>query len=326
MRNVLKQIAMSGIVVLFSALIVGCDSSKALNYDYQVGDQERIKVTRSNHYESWVEMPDKEPSQRNARTKTQELVLSRQVESVEADGTALMKVTIEKATVNLNIDTQKSKSKHSYVSTAESTESTWSNQPAIAGAVYRIRIAPDTSVLEVMGLEEARKALQIKEEDKGIAAGLLNEDSILKVHERSFVQHYPQTDVLEPVPDAMIKAKGLRKTYNYMKDAQTNQVWFEVNGEAAYNVPEDFPEPPKPFNPGQTMIISVSDMDELTIKGQGQFDLATHSVLNEQNHIKCSLLITESSLSGQFGKPGKEGDGGVMITVTELNDAFEKLP
>lgn len=320
----IKHILLSGLIALFAG-ITGCQQADSLKCQYQSGSSERIKVSQEKHYESWVEMPEKEPSQRNSRSNRQELTLLRQIESVESDGSALMVITIEKAEVTLNINTQNSKSTHSYVSTVEKTDTTWGNEPKIAGTTYKIKISPDTTVLEVIGLDQARSQLKLKEDSRGVVANLLTEKAIRKIHERNFVKDYPGPEALMPVPDAMIKAKAIRKSYTYQNDAEANRITAQSTGEPLYTLPEGFAKPPTPTNPGQTMIISIGEMDELTVQGQGEFDLAKGTVVSEQNNIKCILLITESNLSGQGDQAGKKGSGGIMFTVTEIKENFEQL-
>lgn len=320
MLKQMKHVVMSGIITLFVGL-VGCQQANQIRCQYQSGQSERITVAQEKNYESWVEMPEKEPTQRNSRKNRQELTLLRHVDSVASDGSALMTITIEKAEVALDIDTQKSKSKHHYTSTAENTNTTWGNEPAVAGVSYQIKIAPDTRVLEIIGLDEARTGLNIKKDAKGIASNILSEEAIRVIHERSFVKDSPGPEALAPIPDAMIKAKAIRKTYNYQQDAE--HITALSVGEAAYTAPEGFPEPPTPSNMGQTMIINISEMDKLIVQGRGVFDLNTGSVTSEENNIKCTLVIDESNLSAQFGKEDKKGSGGVMFTVTEIKNTFD---
>ena len=121
MTKQIKHVALLGFITLLVSM-VGCQQANLLRCQYRPDQSERIKVTQQRKYESWVEMPGKEPAQHNSRENKQELTLLRQVESVASDGSALMTVTIEKAEVTLDINTQNSKSKHRYISTAGKTD------------------------------------------------------------------------------------------------------------------------------------------------------------------------------------------------------------
>jgi len=140
----------------------------ALRCRYTVGSVERARFANSSQNKVWVEMPDKEPSEPQSNETQREIVLRSEVEKVQEDGSAIIKVTIEQAKVSETVITKETKQTakdaektlkdtkrtNTYSSDAEGTKSTWRNQPKLAGASYKIEIAPDTTVKEIMGLEE----------------------------------------------------------------------------------------------------------------------------------------------------------------------------
>lgn len=338
MITFMKQIGLFGLMVLLASMI-GCQKAQvetpapataldevqvALECQYEVGQSERVVVTHEKKYESWVEMPGKDSAVRNSRTNGREVTMLREVKSVEADGSALIEVTLESVEVHLEIDTQKSKSKHHYTSNKTGTDSSWDNEPEVAGTSYQIRVAPDTTVLEVIGLDAARSNLKIKEGDKGIVANLLTEKGVKRLHERSFVQDYPGPDAVMAIPDAMIKAQAIQKTYVYKNNGKTI-VALSI-GEALHTLPEGVTAPPKASDMGQTMILSMSEMDELVVSGRGVFDLKRSAVVSEENSIKSVLIFDEASLSAKFNKPESKGTGGLMFTVTEITSSYKVLP
>ena len=91
-----------GAVALF--FLAGCAESQLLRCKYTVGKVERVRYYREFIYRSWVEMPGKGSTKSGMRKTVEELIVRREVESVEPDGSAVIKVTFEKAM--MTIDTQ----------------------------------------------------------------------------------------------------------------------------------------------------------------------------------------------------------------------------
>ncbi|MCH9021904.1 MAG: hypothetical protein IID32_03990, partial [Planctomycetes bacterium] len=259
----------------------------SLRCKYRVGEVERVRFYREFQYRSWLEMPGKEPTKSGMRTIVEELIVRRKVESVEPDGSAVIKVTFEKAM--MTIDTQKTPNLYRYISDINNTTTSQSPGPKLAGVSYRIRIAPDTSVLEIIGLDEQRRKLKLTDPATGVVSNWLSENSIRRLHERDFVKRCPdkatynQTCMsLVSIPDGMIKAKAIRNTYTIGAGAVKNDTgqWVTVTnqGEPAYKVPDDFPPPPKPSHVGAVRIVSASEMEELKVEGTGTFDLTAAAV------------------------------------------------
>ena len=323
--------------VVFLA-VVGCGGSESqlgkgasLRCVYKVGDVQKIRLQRQLLYRSWVEMPDKEPAESGMRKTFEELIVKREVESVAPDGTAVMKVTFEKAV--MAVETKKSQNLFRYSSDMQNTETTNSQEPKLAGVFYRIRIAPDTSILEITGLEEQRKELKFDETTKGVVSNWLSEKSIRRLHERDFIKQCPikatynQTyESLVSIPDPMVKARAIRKTYTIGSSAVKELVTVTTSGEAAYKVPDGFPAAPKPPHMGAMMIVNASEMNELDIEGTGTFDLATATIQSDTYRVNCTLVISGDTLFGQTPKPGQEGKGGEMFTTIEFSETYELLP
>jgi len=322
-----------GAVVVFP--LAGCVEPQLLRCKYTVGEVQRIRFYREFQYRSWVEMPDEEPTESGMRTTVEELIVRRKVESVEPDGSAVMKVTIEKAMMTVN--TKKSPNLYRYISDINNTTTSQSQGPKLAGTSYRIRIAPDTSVLEIIGLDEQRSKLKLTETTAGVVNNWLSEVSIRRLHERDFVKRAPdkatynQTYMsLVAIPDGMIKAKAIRNIYTIGTGAVKNDMgeWMTVTikGEPAYRVPIDFPPPPKPSHMGAVVIVSASEMEELKVEGTGTFDLTAAAVRGDRYHVKCMLVISGDTLFGKIPQAGEEGKGGEMFTTIEYTETYELLP
>ena len=337
----MKTVKHSGLVAMAIGMmaLAGCGQALKSACQYEPGQSERVRISQDKLYKIWVEMPGNPPTPTITRQEKFEIVLLREVESVEPDGSAIMKITVESIDRTLNIESKQGDKSLRYLSTADKTQSggDWRGEPKLAGAAYKIRITPKTLVTEIIGLEELRAQLNLKEDAAGPVAAMLTEKEIKRLHERLFLQDSPAKidlkkgyEKLVPIPDATIKAKGVRKTYTISQtpsnDDQQRLVTMTSTGQAAHTVPEDFVAGPVPTNMFQKMIVETSEMDELIIKGQGVFDAAAGSVRSETNEVKCTLILDGSSLTGQFA-PGKEGgSGGEMFTFTHFTDTFEVLP
>ena len=311
---------------------------------YNTGLAERVRLTSRTMNKVWVEMPGKESTNPSMNETESEIVLRSEVESVQQDGSAVIKVTIETVKLNLKSDVNDKAKTDKYSSSDKETTSTWSGAPKLAGASYKIKIAPDTTVLEVMGLDELRKTLKIKSDDRGIVPRLISESNIKKYHQHPFIQYSPAkvpeekgADFALPkkyeknviLPDAMIKAKAVKKIYQpaqVQQQGDSQIVTISINGEPLYVLPEGVAQPIEPNNFGQTLIKKMSEMQELKITGQGVFDLTAGKTLSDKNDIDCTLILLEEDIG--MGDPNKKkgkGSGGVMFTKVERRSSYEVL-
>ncbi len=298
---------------------------------YKAGDSDKVRVFRERFYRTWVEMPGEEPSVPGSRRSNMEVTLQRDVEKVNADGSALMKVTVLEVKRHLDIDTTNKKSKFKYISNSEENESTWDGQPPISGASYKIVVAPDTTVKEIIGIDELKSEYKLTDKTR-IVSSLFEDDLIGKIHERAFIRDIAAGEATDtgvaallPNEEATIKARAIRNTY-VRGETQGDVVTVSFTGEAAFAVPEGFPDAAKPSDMMQVTIVTNSDMDELAVAGEGRFDQAAGKVLSETSSVKCTLILDGSKL---FAKPDQEPNpkaGGEMFTVTELRETFEVLP
>ncbi len=319
------------VLVLLAAglLAAGCQE-QILRCRYQVGDVEKVRYTGERVYKSWLEMPGKDPQDVGTNRTREEVVMVREVESVEADGGAVMKVTLESVMIELSGKDEAAAKK--YVSNADGTSS-WGSEPGLAGKSYRIRIAPDTRVLEVMGLSEVRQQAGIQEGDKGVVARMLEEDRIKRYHQHDFVMYSPKSvsgqkgydSEMLPLPDDMIKATAIKK--HYTAAASGDVIEVSGRGEAVHGTVPGFEEP-KINQFGQAIIKQQSDMQKLEITDEGRFGISQGKVLQDNKEVTCSLVLLEENLfGGQAGANAKKKDEwGVMYTDIYLKSQFEVLP
>jgi len=324
--RLIRNFMLSTIAISLLAL-TGCEESPTRQY--KVGDADRIRFTWGVHDNSWVEMEGKEPSMHSGRTTDQEIIVRRQVESVDSDGSAVMKVTFEKVDINIFTQMIESDATYKYSSTAEKTESSKKEEPSLAEASYKIKIAPDTTVLEIIGLEELRKSINLTE--KSTLNLILDAEAIKLCHQRDCARFAPVSkdayEALVPVRHEMIKAKAIKKTFkrNPVKtEGDTQLVQIDIGGEAIHILPEGWDEPKQPGF--RAFVKNLSEMTEFNISGQGTFDLDTAQALRENTEINCTLMLLEAEVFAAHGKRMPKQADNVMFTKIKLYQDFELLP
>ncbi|KPK76608.1 MAG: hypothetical protein AMJ79_06110 [Phycisphaerae bacterium SM23_30] len=324
---------MVGVLML---MVLGCPPSdskiEVSPPTYQPGQVEKVRFVRQDLYNSWVETPGQPQAMPSSREFTEEVVLSREVESVNSDGSMIMKVTFEQVNVTDKRKLENQENLITYRSTREKTESSEANEPALAGASYRIVLGPDTTVRGIMDLEQLRKELGIQEGASVIVARLLQENRLKITHEREFLQSGVQTGgqatKLFPVRSEWNKAQALEKTFR----AQNTQtplghpgLAVTMTGQAVYILPEGWPDPPRPEDPIRPILIEKSDMQPPEITGESLLDLTTGQVLRDNTKTKLTLIITSEKIAQEAGVEKKETVDQQMFMQIELTHQFETL-
>jgi len=321
-------------ITLMAGFLTGCETS-SLQRDFKVGDVERVRYANSQLYKNWVEMPNKEPSEPNTKETRYEMVLRQKVVSIGEDGSAILEVTIEKALLNIISNVNKKKTDMSFVSSKGKVKSDWPGERKIDGASYRIKMKPNTEVVEVIGLDKLHKKLNLKEDSR--AGWLLSEKQIKMYHEREFVKNAPSKVGLgkkyqkaSKLPHNMIKAKALEYNYTPVEIIEKNGVNLAVvniSGEALQTLPEGVEEVKGPGNFFQSFLIEKSDMQEFKITGKGLFDLTTGKARKENRDIDILLLLDgdKMNLGNPKSKDNAKGSGGKMFTVIKMHQTFETL-
>jgi len=191
----LKVVSVFIIASVVAGMQAGCGSSASMSCKYQQGDIQKIRYAGSTENRIWVEKADGQRQQTGQNMSRNEMIVSRQVESVASDGSAIMKVTFEQVEIAFESNVGKKSKQGAYKSTAESTTSSNPGEPALAGTSYKIRIAPDTTVLEIIGLDQLRKDLGISGNDELRVARLLSEENIRLCHECDFAKGCGRTGI-----------------------------------------------------------------------------------------------------------------------------------
>jgi len=328
----LRLVSVFIVASVIAVLQAGCGSA-LMSCKYREGDVQKIRYSSSTENRIWVEKADGQRQQTGQNMSRNEMVMSRQVESVASDGSAVMKVTFEQVEIEFESNVGERSKQGAYKSTIEKTTTNNPGEPALAGTSYKIRIAPDTTVLEIMGLEQLRKELGVSENDELRVARLLSEENIRLSHECDFVRYAPRSggsggsyekDV--KLPSGMIKAKALKKIYTPAKDVpadKSNLIAMELSGQPLYVLPKGVEEPESPQGVFPSMIKEMSDMQELKVSGTSFFDSATGTVLKSQEDIECLLSLAESKVTKKFKGDAKDtgtADNEMFTSVTIKRD------
>ena len=262
--------------------------------------------------------------------------MRREVESVnDKDHSAVMKVTLEKVDIGVKTVIPEKERFSYYRSSEEKTESNIPDSPKVAGTGYTIRLAPDTTVLEIIGLDELKTQLKIKEDSYSLAQLVLTPESVKELQERecrqSGVKPGKTLEKLTVLPHMMIKAQAINTTYTAdrgRKDGDVRWVTVTSTGEAVHTLPVGWDEPPGPTDPSRLMIKSMFDMQKLDVTSKGVFDANNGRVKSEQKHIFCSLVLLGEKIASQnpqrLQKKGKAA--GEMFVEMTVEQTFEVLP
>lgn len=326
-------------IFFIASMFTGCTTKTKMRCIYKPGDVDKIRFISGFDYKTWVEMPKKDKSNLNGRVSQREIVVSREVQSVEPDGSAIMKVTIESVKLSVTSKVEKKETKRSYISTGTENKTDFPGEPALAGTVYTIRIQPDTTVESIVELDNVLGKLGVTAESATVVSELLSPASIKQLHQCDFVAFGPASvsdemtynknvPIKGQMPDNIIKAQALNKTYTVQPIAEgTGQVVVAIGGEPLYVSPEGFEKLQEPSDMGMSMIKNSSVMDELTITGQGVFDLTTCKVVKTEDNINCKLILDGNDLGfgGQSKKNAKKGSQGFMYTTLKLFRSYEVI-
>jgi len=333
-----RLIKHSVILIMLVSIVVlaGCQSgtSTVLRYKYTAGDAEKVRFTAFSENKVWVEMPNKQPTKPQMNVRLIEVVMQREVESVEPGGSAIVKVTLEEVKISVKVDVSKKQSERVYHSTAAGTQSDFPEDAQLAGASYRIKIAADTTVEEILDIDQLKKDLGINAANMGVVGNIIGTDSIKRMHQQDFVMQSPATVNAGQVyasnvslPHPMIKAQAVKKIFTVDEKISENaagQVKVAVAGDALYVLPEGIEAPGELNDFGQIMIKDKSDMQEFAINGVGLFDAG--KVRQSNTAIDC-LLVLDGDKLGFGGKQNQDtkGKAGFMFTSVNLAETFEVM-
>ena len=314
--------------MIVAALLLTAGCGPAQQVLFQKGQVDTIHFVRTDNYRNWVEMPDQPPASESSRDFIEDLVLTREVEQVNADGSAILKVTFNQVNITDKRITPETKNLFQYSSNSEATKSTQPGEPPLAGASYRVKLAPDTTVQEIMGLSELRRKLGFAGDAVGLAAMMLNEERIKSCHEREFLQSGVTVDKpaakLFPVKHEMNKAQALEKTFNATLQPG-NIMSVAMTGDAVYVLPTGWAQPPQPSDPFRPFLKDKSDMQPPEITGQSLFDKNTNQVLQDYNSVKCLLILTDDKIAQSVDNKEIKTTGGLMFTEINLEYKFETI-
>ena len=94
----LQKLITLGLIITLMAT-AGC-APVILRSHYEVGQQQKIRFSQADLYYSWVDQPGKEPAHQSGREYNENIILQREVESIDEDGAAIVKVTFVKVDIS----------------------------------------------------------------------------------------------------------------------------------------------------------------------------------------------------------------------------------
>ena len=309
---------------------VGAGELDGLRLQFEPGAQVKARYASSEFYKTWVEIEGKQDTHAHSRETKDDVLFNVTVDKINGDGTAILRVDILEAQVTLSLDFPQKKTDQYYTSTAEKTDSNWDGEPALAGAVYHIRMAPDTTVEEIIDLKDLRRSLGFQDGASGAVSRLISKEAITRRHEREFVQFGAgpgrknnQTSELFAVNETMLKAQAVKRTFTTNPIDADGIVTITSTGEAIHTLPQGFEEPPQPNLFGQALIKDKSDMQELAVPGIGRFDTTSGRVLSEDNRLEVLLVLLGENIFESAKPKNTNVDPGVMFREVKRQRHFE---
>lgn len=323
-----KFLCLSGLLVGAAVLMTlgGCGTgmqSKPLEgLNYEPGQIEVVAFTQQETISNWVEAPQEAVAGRSFQEQNVRVVLQREVEGVALDGTIILKVTIEEVEIVDERQAGDSKNWYRYVSNATVTESSVEGEPPLAGIDYRVAMAANTTVKQIVGLDQVWNRLGVEKEAAGGYGLILDEDFIRTCHERGFVQagvREGQTvKRLAPVRNELVaaKVKAWEKVYRLNKIMAVSQESYlkaNMQGDPVTILPAGWTEPKTIDLPW----VQKGDIKEAMITGESLFDKENRRVLLDEESMRFQLeLSAENMGAGQ-------NTGQKMMTTVNMNNKFE---
>ena len=301
---------------------------------FKSGSKDKIRYKKDTLNRVWVEMQGKEPSETGRRTTALEYVISREVESVDDQGTATIKLTFDEVKLTLESNVQKKNKENSYISTPAKTSSTWKGEPGVAGQSVTVKVGKNGSILEFVDHAQLLEKLRVSKDDNSRVSYLIGEDSIRNIIERPFIKSCEGGKVLpsgwdayQEIPDAMLNAKAMRMLYvpdNFHAGDKVLNVKTAI--EPLYTVPDGMPEPPAAGDPFKMILKQNSDLQEPKVVSEAAFDIETGKVTKDMIDVEYLMILDGNQLfPEQRTGQKKDVDAGMMYTLIKITEDYEVI-
>ncbi len=301
---------------------------------YTAGEKDKIRYSKNTLNRVWVEMQGKEPSETGRRTTELEYIISREVQDVDGQGTATIKLTFDEVKLTLASNVQKKTKENSYISTPEKTTSTWKGEPGVAGKSVTVKVGKDGTIHELLDHDKLLEELHVTVDDNSRVSYLIGEESVRNIIERPFIKACEGGQVLpsgwdayQEIPDAMLNAKAMRMIYvpdNFTEGDNILNVKTSI--EPLYTVPEGMPEPPAAGDPFKMILKQNSDLQEPKVISEAVFDIEKGQVLKDLLDVEYLMILDGNQLfpEQRTGKK-KDVDAGMMYTLIKINEEYEVI-
>ena len=300
----------------------GAQSRPLVGLKYEPGQVEVVVFTQQESLSNWVEAPQEAVTGRSFREKNVQVVLRREVEGIALDGTIVMKVTIEEVEIVDERQAGDARNWYRYVSNETGTESSVEGEPPLAGIAYRVAMAANTTIKQIVGLDQVWIKLGVEKEAAGGFGLILDEDFIRTCHERGFLQAGVQKGQtvkrLAPVRNELVaaKVKAWEKVYRLgklMSVSQKEYLKASMQGDPATVLPAGWAEPRTIDLPW----VQKGEIKEAIITGESLFDQESQQVLRDEERMRFRLELSEEKMGAG------QNTGQKMITTVDVNHKFE---
>ncbi len=322
MNRIMQLLVVASVMVFF---IAGC--GPVVSYNLQPGYTDTISYTKHTTNRVWVEMKDKEPSETGRKNIDLEYNVTREIQSVESDGSLKVKLTFNKLSLEMvNVGGGKEK-KNYYISESGNTKSSWRGEPSVAGKSVTVKMLNDSSIV-FEDLAELRTSLKLTDGDNSTVAALISEKELKKVLERPFLVNCPKGNIaakswdsIEPIPDSMLNTKALRMIYSSAGENAEGDYVFNTDIEPLYTLPEGMEEAPA-GDPFRQILKDRSDLQEPEVESEAVLDPETGLVTKDMLNVTYLMIVDGNKLFPDQQKNSK-ADAGMMYIEIKINEDYE---
>ena len=293
--------------VLSILLVSGCAPSADLNLKFSADRTTAYKATTETVKLFRFDQPNL-GKLKEEQTKTLiEMEFTQTIQSVDADGNATAKITIDQLKIE---DVKKNELQFSFDSRSESDKNT--PLAKVLGTSYTIQISPDGRV-KVVDVKEARAALASRHIEK-VAKSILDAKLIVDRHQATLPQDMGKLSVEDtwtqtvPSPPGLLAPKTYEKTYT-LTDADEMTATIQMVATEAAEAASD-----TPVKSGMGMFAKMFDnVDEYT--GAMKIDLVAGQIIESVETLISTYTAQEMP---ENGDPEKGPDTLTMQFVNRI--------
>ncbi len=286
-------VTLTGLTIVLAIIVSGCGSSTSLSLNFSPEDSTSYKSVSEIVKDFRFEQPNLDKLREEQTKTTVEMDFTQTIQSVDAEGNATAKITIDSLAINI---INKNENRFSF----DSSKDKAGPMGKLLGQSYQIQIAPNGTV-KVLEAEQAASAVTASYEKK-IIKNILDEVNIVQRHE---VAALPKDTVPKlkagkswnqviPSPPGLLAPKSYKKTYTLSKVSGGVATVEMVAAEDA--------EPVKGSSgTGMGMFAKMFDNED-DYTGSMVIDTDTGTVLSSEETLVSTYLAQEMPEKGDPAK------------------------